>query len=112
MMLTRPPPIMPEPGVVRLNEALTMHFGPRDVLVALSLDFEDTIPAGRVESSVTNIERRIKAAHPEVSRVFVEAQSFDAYRQREDSDGSGERADEHAGAPAVRDRLSPDQAHR
>lgn len=28
-----------EPGVVRLNELLTMHFGPQDVLVALSPDF-------------------------------------------------------------------------
>ena len=28
-----------EPGIVRLNELLTMHFGPKDVLVALSLGF-------------------------------------------------------------------------
>jgi len=70
-----------EPGVIRLNELLTMHFGPQDVLVALSLDFDDRIPAGRVESAVTSIERRIKAAHPEVSRVFVEAQNFDAHRR-------------------------------
>jgi cation diffusion facilitator family transporter len=68
-------------GVVRLNEALTMHFGPRDVLVALSLDFDDVLPAGNVEVAVTEIERQIKAAHPEVTRVFVEAQSFDAHRR-------------------------------
>ena len=68
-------------GVVRLNEALTMHFGPRDVLVALSLDFDDGLPAGKVEAVVTEIERQIKAAHPEVTRVFVEAQSFDAHRR-------------------------------
>jgi cation diffusion facilitator family transporter len=70
-----------EPGVVGVNELLTMHFGPRDVLVALSLDFDDALRAGRVESAVTNIERRIKAVHPEVTRVFVEAQSFDAHRR-------------------------------
>jgi cation diffusion facilitator family transporter len=68
-------------GVVRLNEALTMHFGPRDVLVALSLDFDDGLPAGKVEAVVTEIERQIKVAHPEVTRVFVEAQSFDAHRR-------------------------------
>jgi divalent metal cation (Fe/Co/Zn/Cd) transporter len=77
---------MSEPGVVRLNEALTMHFGPQDVLVALSLDFDDAIQAGRVEGAVTSIERRIKAAHPEVTRVFVEAQSFDAHRRSRQSD--------------------------
>ena len=80
-----------EPGVIRLNELLTMHFGPQDVLVALSLDFDDRIPAGRVESAVTSIERRIKAAHPEVSRVFLEAQNFDAHRRtrRPDDPDSG-----------------------
>jgi cation diffusion facilitator family transporter len=70
-----------EPGVLRPNEILTMHFGPRDVLVALSLDFEDQRSAGEVERAVSNIERRIKAAHPEVTRVFVEAQSLEAHRR-------------------------------
>jgi divalent metal cation (Fe/Co/Zn/Cd) transporter len=70
-----------ESGVVRPNEILTMHFGPKDVLVALSLDFEDRRSAADVEAAVTQIERRIKAAHPEVSRVFVGAQSLEAYRR-------------------------------
>jgi divalent metal cation (Fe/Co/Zn/Cd) transporter len=68
-----------EPGVERINEFLTMHFGPNDVLVAMSLDFQDALPASSVERAVSQIERRIKAAHPEVSRVFVEAQSFHAH---------------------------------
>lgn len=70
-----------EPGVLRPNEVLTMHFGPQDVLVALSLDFEDRLSSSDVELAVTNIERRIKAAHPEVTRVFVEAQSLEAHRR-------------------------------
>jgi cation diffusion facilitator family transporter len=70
-----------EPAVDRVNETLTMHFGPDDVLVLLSLDFADAVPAGEVESTVTRIERAVKAAHPEVSRVFVEAQSFEAHRR-------------------------------
>ncbi len=69
------------PGVVGLNQALTMHFGPNEVFVALSLDFEDSLPAGEVERIVTRIERAIKEAHPDVTRVFIEAQSFDADRR-------------------------------
>jgi divalent metal cation (Fe/Co/Zn/Cd) transporter len=69
------------PGVTGLNQALTMHFGPNDVFVALSLDFEDTLTASDVERTVTSIERQIKAAHPDVTRVFIEAQSFDADRR-------------------------------
>jgi len=72
-----------ELGVVRPNEILTMHFGPRDVLVAFSLDFDDLRSAADVEAAVTSIERRVKAAHPEVTRVFVEAQSLRAHRRNE-----------------------------
>jgi cation diffusion facilitator family transporter len=68
-----------EPGVERINEFLTMHFGPNEVLVAMSLDFQDALSASSVERAVSRIEQRIKIAHPEVRRVFVEAQSFDAH---------------------------------
>ena len=68
-----------EHAVARPNEILTMHFGPEDVLVALSLEFQDGGTAAQVEDTVTRIERRIKAVHPEVKRVFVEAQDRDAH---------------------------------
>ncbi|HTQ33372.1 MAG TPA: cation diffusion facilitator family transporter [Stellaceae bacterium] len=61
------------PGVVGTNQVLTMHFGPREVLAALSLDFDDKRSAADVEAAVSHIEREIKAAFPEVTRVFVEA---------------------------------------
>jgi cation diffusion facilitator family transporter len=68
-----------DPTVARPNEILTMHFGPQDVLVALSLDFIDTGTAAEVERAVTRIERQIKAVHPEVKRVFIEAQDREAH---------------------------------
>lgn len=69
-----------EPGVAGINEVLTMHFGPHEVLVTLSLEFADKLFATAVENAVSAIERRIRTAHPEVSRVFVEAQSLLAHR--------------------------------
>ena len=62
--------------IVRVNEVLTMHLGPADVLVTLSLDFSDNMGSRDVEATITLIESQIKRAHPEVSRVFVEAQSW------------------------------------
>jgi cation diffusion facilitator family transporter len=73
-----------EPGVVGLNQARTMHFGPNEVFVALSLDFEDSLQAGEVERIVTRIERALRAAYPEIGHVFIEAQSFDADRRGAD----------------------------
>ena len=70
-----------EPGVIGLNQARTMHFGPNEVLVALSLDFDDALPAGEVERIVTRIEQKLRKAYPEIGEVFIEAQSFDADRR-------------------------------
>lgn len=70
-----------EPGIAGLNQALTMHFGPNDVFVALSLDFVDTLSAKQVEETVTRLEQAIKAEHPDVTRIFIEAQNFDADRR-------------------------------
>ena len=63
------------------NEILTMHFGSRDVLAALSIEFNRQHPADEVEAVMSRIEGCIKAQHPEVTRVFVEAQRGDHHRQ-------------------------------
>ena len=53
------------------------------MLAALSLDFDDRRSAGDVEAAVSRIEREIKAAFPEVTRVFVEAKDRNAPSQTE-----------------------------
>ena len=63
-------------GIISINELLTMHFGPRDILLNLSLDFVDGISASEVEFLISDMEAEIKSAHPEVTRVFIEAQSW------------------------------------
>ena len=64
-----------EPGVDRINEILTMHMGPRDVLLNLSLDFRSTLTSDQVEAEVARLERHIKAAFPEITRIFIEAEA-------------------------------------
>ena len=79
-------------GVARINEVLTMHLGPADVLVNVSVDFRDDIASQRIEATVSAIERDIKAAFPAVTRVFVEAQHAAAHAA-----AGGEPAQEDAG---------------
>ncbi|MHA1537166.1 MAG: cation diffusion facilitator family transporter [Alphaproteobacteria bacterium] len=62
-------------GVRTINELRTVHFGPRDILLAVSVDFADTMSSRQVEKSVTAIEAAIKQAYPSITRVFIEAQS-------------------------------------
>ena len=62
-----------------VNEFLTMQLGPDDVLVTISLDFSGSLSADDVERHVSEMESKIKISHPEVKRVFIEAQSFAAH---------------------------------
>lgn len=64
-----------ETAVQHVNEVLTQHLGPSDILVNLSLDFADDVPAGEVERTVARLEQRIKAKSHNVTRVFIEIQS-------------------------------------
>jgi cation diffusion facilitator family transporter len=65
-----------ESGVEGLNDARTMHFGPNEILVALSLDFRNDLSAADVEDTVARLEQKIRAAYPQAGRIYVEAQSF------------------------------------
>lgn len=64
-----------EPGVRHVNEVLTQHLGPKDILVNVSLDMADDLDAGAVETIVSRLDRALKAANPEVTRVFIEIQA-------------------------------------
>jgi len=62
-------------SVETVNEVLTLHMGPHYVLLNVSVDFKDALPAGEVEQTVDRLTREIREAHPNIKRVFVEAES-------------------------------------
>jgi cation diffusion facilitator family transporter len=64
-----------EPGVMHVNEVLTQHLGPSDILVNLSLDMADDLTAGAVEAAVSRLDKALKARDPDVKRVFIEIQA-------------------------------------
>jgi divalent metal cation (Fe/Co/Zn/Cd) transporter len=72
--------IAEQDGIVRLNEHRNVHLGPDEVLLNLSLDFASDLSSDQVEASISELERRIKAAYPEIKRVFIEAQSWRGHR--------------------------------
>ena len=63
------------------NEILTMHLGPQDILLNLSVDFRDGLPSQDVEAAITEMEMRIKSEFPEVRRIFIEAQNWRAHHR-------------------------------
>ena len=68
-------------GIDNLNEILTMHMGPEFVLVNVSIDFHNDIPAGELEDMIARMDSKIKERFPTVKRVFVEAESRRAQAQ-------------------------------
>lgn len=62
-------------GVDRLNEIRTLHRGPNDVLLALSIDFENDMTVGTVEDEIYKLELAVKAQYPVVKRIFIEVQN-------------------------------------
>jgi cation diffusion facilitator family transporter len=66
---------MQEDFVKSVNEARTLHFGPEDVLVNLSVDVYDNITGAAIEAGVSRLESKIKTSYPDIKRIFIEVQS-------------------------------------
>ena len=78
-----------EGGIERVNEVLTMHMGPEDVLLNLSVDFRSGLTSDQVEAAITSLEQKIKREFSEITRVFVEAQAMRAHRHAGRAPGGG-----------------------
>ncbi len=62
-------------NVRNVNELRTMHMGPNDILLAVSLDYEDDLSSGEIERSIFQLELAIKKEFPDVKRLFIEVQA-------------------------------------
>ena len=61
--------------VEHVNEVLTMHMGPDFVLVNVSVDFADNHTVGVIETTIAEMDSKIKEAYPIIKRVFIEAEA-------------------------------------
>ncbi|MWA06937.1 hypothetical protein F8568_042680 [Actinomadura sp. LD22] len=60
------------PGVTGVDDLLTMHFGPDELLVAARVHFSDAISADQAEDVAGEIDRRLKERVPIVRHVFLD----------------------------------------
>ncbi len=68
-------------SVARANGLITVQLAPDQVLVALSLEFADDLRTPAIEKAVTEIEKSVRAAHPEVVALFIKPQTEKTYRE-------------------------------
>jgi divalent metal cation (Fe/Co/Zn/Cd) transporter len=70
-----------DPQVRRATRILTMHLGPREVLLALELEFERGLSAGDAAAAIERIDAEIRRRHPEIKHIFIESQSLGATKK-------------------------------
>lgn len=81
--------------IKNLNELRTMHMGPEDVLMALSIDFFDHYKAGTVEQTIFELERAIKTTYPQIQRLYIEVQSEEHHHLVEVENAKQREADDN-----------------
>lgn len=69
------------PGVTGVDELLTMHFGPEQILVAAKVNFSDHISADQAEDVAGEIDRRLRERLPAVRHVFLDPTQRTARRE-------------------------------
>ena len=65
-----------DPAVAEIRNALTMHFGPHDVLLTLDIRFEKELTAAEIAAAIEELEKKIQVRHPDIKHVFIEAKSL------------------------------------
>ncbi len=65
---------MASDAVQNINELRTMHLGPHDILLVLSLDVHDNLTGGEIEKAVNDLEDAIRAKYPDIKRLYIEIQ--------------------------------------
>ena len=77
-----------DPAIRKANGVLTVQMGPNQVVAALSAEFEDSLTTPEIEACVNRIEAAIKAAHPEITTLFVKPQTPETWQVRRDAIGT------------------------
>jgi cation diffusion facilitator family transporter len=67
-------------GIERTHVVFTVHLAPHQIVVALSLEFSDSLTTPEIEEKVTALERGIRQALPDVIAIFVKPQTLGTYQ--------------------------------
>jgi len=59
------------PEVTGVQEVVTIHFAPRKVFVAASVDFEDPVAVGAIEHLIAATEAQLRADWPQIASVYI-----------------------------------------
>lgn len=67
--------------IVGINEIRTLQLGPNAVLVAASVDFDNTTRATHIKAATHSLETAIKEAFPEVTNFYIEVEAAEDHAE-------------------------------
>jgi cation diffusion facilitator family transporter len=65
-----------DPGVEETKQTLTMHLGPDTVLLNLTVVLKSELSGEEVVKTLERLEHTIQEKHPEVTRIFIDANAL------------------------------------
>ncbi len=68
-----------DPAVSSARPPLTMHLGPRWVLLNIDIEFRPNLTMTELTTAIDRLEESIRREYPQIQRIFIEARAF---RQR------------------------------
>jgi cation diffusion facilitator family transporter len=63
-------------AVEAVKPPLTMHLSPRNILLAMTVQFHQDLSATEVVAAIDRLQCQIQQQFPEVTRIFIEADAF------------------------------------
>jgi cation diffusion facilitator family transporter len=63
-----------DPRIDSVAEVLSMHLGPQEILLGVTLDFRDTLTAVEIEKAGDDFAQAIRTIDPRITRVFVRSE--------------------------------------
>jgi cation diffusion facilitator family transporter len=64
------------------NGVLTVQLGPNNIVAALSIEFEDGLSTGEIETCVNRVEFAIRCKHPDIVVLYVKPQTPESWVKR------------------------------
>ena len=61
--------------VTGVNEVTTIHIGPDNIFLGLSVDFEDHVPVGRIEAMIAEAETELRNRWPAIRAIYIKPQA-------------------------------------
>lgn len=69
------------PAVINVRSPLTMHFGPKDILLALDIQFDEKLLMNEVANNIDQIEKEIRVKFPDVKRIYIEIKNISYFSE-------------------------------